>query len=228
MIIIAPTKTMKQDVVKFNLTTPYFLKNSNELRSKLRQYNKDELAILMKIKNKTLDNTYDYFHGEFKKTCAINAYDGIAFRQITAKNEAYLNENVYILSAMYGILKATDGLDPYRLDFTMKKVFDFNLYKYWQAPISDYINQKNPQYILNLASEEYAKMIRKNVSYDTTIIDLEFMQKVSSTNLKKFRGQILNYCIKHQIYDYEELEAVEFAEFRIINLRENYLRIETI
>ncbi len=228
MIIIAPTKTMKQGGVEFDITTPCFLKNSNELRTKIMNLEKDELATLMKIKNKTLEKTYSYFHHEYNQINAINAYDGIAFKQIVAKNESYLKENIYILSALYGILKATDGVEPYRLDFTMKKIFDFNLYRYWEDLITDYINQKNPRYILNLASEEYAKMIRKNISCDTTIIDLDFLQKTSSTNLKKYRGQILNYCIDQEIYDYEELVGVELANFKIVSLQKNMLKIETI
>lgn len=228
MIIIAPTKIMKQGAVEFDLTTPCFLNNSNELRTKIMKLEKDELANLMKIKNKTLETTYNYFQQQYNQVNAINAYDGIAFKQINPKNENYLRENVYILSALYGILKATDAVEPYRLDFTMKNLFDFNLYKYWEELIADYINQKNPCYILNLASEEYAKMIRKNLSYDTTMIDLEFNQKVSSTNLKKYRGQILNYCIEHQIYDYEQLIDVKFTEFKINNIIENKMKIETI
>ncbi len=225
MIVFAPTKTMKQVECLNEGTSPVFLENSEKLRSILKTYQKEDLASLMKIKNKTLDLTYDYFSKVYPETMAIHAYSGIAFKQIEHFDYQYLANNALIFSGLYGVLRPTDRIKPYRLDFTMPKITEDNLYKFWQEDVSDYINTINPAYILNLASEEFTKLIRKTISIDTTIIDLEFNEKVNSTNLKKIRGQIFNYCIKHQIYDYEELECVSFDFFEVAKLDNNKLHI---
>ncbi len=226
MIVFAPTKTMKQVANEHQLTEPVFLQTSNELRAILNNYSIEEIAKLMKIKNKTLETTYSYFQNEYNKTMAIDAYSGIAFKQIDSFNYEYLMDNVRIFSGLYGLLRPTDGILPYRLDFTMPKITDNTLYQIWSEQIVDYIDQYNPHSILNLASEEFIKLIRNKVSEDTQIIDLAFDQKVSSPNLKKYRGQILNHCIKHSVYDYEELEGVKFTDFTICKLTDKQLTIK--
>lgn len=217
---------MKQVASKIEFTEPVFLKTSEEIRTEIAKYSMDELAKKMKIKGKTLEKTYAYYHEDFPLTSAIDAYSGTAFKQVKNFNEQYLKSNVIILSALYGALKPSDGIKPYRLDFTMAKIIDKPLYQKWQEPVSELIDQINPQYILNLASEEYTKVIRNKISKDTEIIDLNFNEKVNSTSLKKYRGQILDYCILHEIVDYEDLENVEFSEFIIQNLTSGKINIK--
>ncbi len=225
MIIFAPAKVMNKEATCKQTTTPAFLTKSKHLRSILETHSKEELAKLMKIKAKTLDTTYDYYQNNHDELMAIKAYNGIAYKQVTAFDYDYIKDNVLIISGLYGVLHGTDAIQPYRLDFTMSKFMDQSLYNYWQEDVSDYINELNPSFLLNLASEEFTKLIRKNLTIDTTLIDLKFNEKVNSTNLKKIRGLILNYCIENKVDDYSDLEGVDFPFFTIGNLINSELTI---
>ena len=106
------------------------------------------------------------------------------------------------MSTLYGISNGLDFISPYRLDFTITKLIDQNLYNYWKEHVNAFIVSKNTP-VLNLASNEYAKMLSDElVIYN---VDFKCSEKLTSVDLKKLRGHILNYCILHQIKDYNQL-----------------------
>ncbi len=225
MIIFTPTKTMKKNYNVINGTTPIYQKQSEDLREILSNLSKEELGDILKISNKTLDVTYDYYHNNYEKTIAIDLYDGISYKQITTYDADYLQNNVTIISALYGPLRATDLISPYRLDFHAKKFTEQNLYQYWHLALDEYFSTQQIKTVLNLASNEYSKAI-KRLDQELEIIDLEFTTKINSTAMKKYRGMILNYCITNKITFYEKLVGINFSDFTIERLENNKLVIK--
>ncbi len=225
MIIFTPTKTMKKNYSVIKGTTPMYQNQSQYLRDLLCQLSKEELGDVLKITNKTLDVTYDYYHKDYNHTVAIDLYDGISYKQITTYDAEYLQNNVTIISALYGPLRATDVISPYRLDFHAKKFMEQNLYQYWYLALDEYFKSHQIKTILNLASNEYSKAL-KQLKSEMQIIDLEFATKVNSTAMKKYRGMLLNYCITNKIIDYQKLVGVEFGDFTVATLENNKLTIE--
>ena len=75
----------------------------------------------------------------------------------------YLSDNLYILSALYGILRSTDLISYYRLEMNNKLyIDDKNLYDYWgDEPYK--VLFKDNDIVINLASVEYSKMISKHL-----------------------------------------------------------------
>ncbi len=224
MIIFTPTKTMKKNYNVINGTMPIYQKESQYLRDSLCQLSKEELGDVLKIANKTLELTYDYYHNNYEQTVAIDLYDGISYKQITTYDSEYLQNNVTIISALYGPLRATDVISPYRLDFHAKKFIAQNLYQYWYSALDEYFSSQQIKTVLNLASNEYSKTI-KQLNSEMQIIDLEFTMKINSTQMKKYRGMLLNYCIVNKITDYQKLVGVDFTEFAIDSLENNKLII---
>ncbi len=225
MIIFTPTKTMKKNYNVIEGTLPTYQKQSQYLRNLLSNLSKDELGNVLKITNKTLDLTYDYYQKDYQHTVAIDLYDGISYKQITTYDAEYLQNNVTIISALYGPLRATDVISPYRLDFHAKKFMEQNLYQYWYLALDEYFKSHKIKKILNLASNEYSKAV-KQLNSEMQIIDLEFSTKVNSTAMKKYRGMLLNYCIANKITDYQKLVGVEFLDFTVVTLENNKLTIK--
>ncbi len=226
MIVFTPTKTMKINPQHQGGTNVRFSTKSSELRNVLAGLTKAELATVLKIKNKTLDLTYDYYHSDYQELMAIDAYDGISYKQVEAYNYEYLMKNVLIISALYGPINGTTLIKPYRLDFLSKKIVSTNLYQYWADEIKTYLEENQVKTILNLASNEYIKAI-KHLKLPLDIIDLHFTTKQNSTNMKKYRGMIFNYCIEHQVTDYNKLIGKQIGDFHIIEQKDNLLIIET-
>ena len=77
-----------------------------------------------------------------------------------------MNENLRILSGIYGLLRPSDEMSPYRLEMGTKHSFNGskNLYEFWGDKIAKKINEElESSLLVNLASEEYFSSISKHV-----------------------------------------------------------------
>ena len=117
-------------------------------------------------------------------------------------------------------LKPFDLINPYRLDFIMKTKMG-NLYNFWKDDIAKNI-LKDTDFIVNLASDEFSKTVRKYIS-ENQILDFGFYEKVDgklkkhSTISKKARGMMLNFMTKNKIENIEDIkkfdkDGYEFVE----------------
>lgn len=77
----------------------------------------------------------------------------------------YIGSRLYILSGFYGILKAFDGVVPYRLEMQARIAMEYegktvtSLYDYWGSSLYQ-ILADGADIIVNLASEEYSKAVK--------------------------------------------------------------------
>lgn len=215
--LFSPSKGMKYKNINFTGNNfPKFNKETDILIKKLKTLSKDEIQNLFKVKGAILESTYkniqDFYINPAKE--AISFYDGVSYKQLEVesfKNDDFnfINENVFIFSALYGIINGLDLIKEYRLDMTIK-VLEESPYKFWEKNINDYLNDLNDIFI-NFASKEFSKIVnRKNIK----VIDVEFRQEVNgilkniSTEAKKARGSFLNYCIKNKVQTVDDLKNI--------------------
>ncbi len=126
-------------------------------------------------------------------------------------------QHLYIISGLYGILRPADEILPYRLEMgtdfavTSKKK---NLYAFWKPTLTDYIKtrliENTSKWILNLASQQYAKAINIK-SLKVPVITPEFKEEragkfqMISFFAKKARGLMAAYAIKNRIDNSKDL-----------------------
>ena len=145
---------------------------------------------------------------------AFYMYDGMCYKNIKREefdefDLEYIKEHLIIISALYGAIKPFDLINPYRLDFLIKTKMG-NLYNFWKGDIAKNI-LKDTDFIVNLASDEFSKTVKKYVS-DKQILDFEFYEKVDeklkkhSTISKKARGMMLNFMTKNKIENIEDIK----------------------
>ena len=113
------------------------------------------------------------------------------------------------------MLKPLDGIQPYR--FEMGTKIDFNgyksLYEFWMDPLFEFIKkmiEKNKNGILNLASEEYSKVLNFNklgCELVTPTFKTEKNGELKTIGIlsKRARGMMANYVIKNKIKEYAKL-----------------------
>ena len=91
-------------------------------------------------------------------------FDGAVYNELDVQtledNDLdYLQENLRIISGLYGLLKPLDEIMPYRLDMGTKlKINRYkNLYEFWKEEITNHLNKdlKPASILVNLASIEY-------------------------------------------------------------------------
>lgn len=228
--IISPSKTMEIEDIEYKLKTtiPEHLDKTNQLVKKLEKYNERELADLMKLSEKLSSQTYNQYKELSKKngsgTCpALFSYTGEVYTGLKANDFAvedlkYANDNLRILSGLYGILKPSDGILPYRLEMAAKfqpnEIYK-SLYQFWTQEITDALNQQigytKSEFLANLASNEYMKVVnKKNLS--KPVINFEFFEikngerKFISFNAKRARGLMASYIIKNKIKNLNDLK----------------------
>jgi hypothetical protein len=197
-------------------------KETLKLYETIKKLSKAKISEIFKIKGKLLEETIANYKIDFADKPvkeAIKSYTGVVFEQLnlSAYNNSqlkYMNDNLRILSAMYGVLSPTDLIYPYRLDMTIK-LPKINLYKYWQKTIDEYF--MNEEVIINLASNEFSKMLK---NYPGRMVNIEFYEennqkelKVVSYNAKKCRGKMLNFLIENQIKDIDQIKEFSFENY---------------
>lgn len=231
-IIFSPSKEMREENIfenkKIEFTGSKFKDKTNILIGILKEKSLSEIENIMKLKGKLLNKTYkdiqDY--DKLKFIPAISMYYGVSFKELnledySEKSLEYLKNNLLILSALYGVLLAFDLVKKYRLDMTMS-IIDKGLYNFWKKDINDYISNilSKDEVLLNLASGEFSKLIdNKKIS----MINIDFKEekdgayKSVSTYSKKARGQFLNYLIKNQIANLEDIKKIKLDGYSLNN-----------
>lgn len=223
-IIFSPSKEMREENIfknkKIEFTKSKFKDKTNILIETLNKKSINEIGDIMKLKGELLNKTYKDIQSYSKLKCipAVSMYYGVSFKELeledySEKTLKYLKNNLLILSALYGASLAFDLLKKYRLDMTMS-ITDKGLYNFWKKDVNDYISNilDKDEILLNLASSEFSRLIDNK---KILMINIDFKEekdgnyKSISTYSKKARGKFLNYLVKNQIDNLEEIVKIK-------------------
>lgn len=224
-IVFSPSKTMKYKDIRFSTEEMInFPDKTRFLIEKLKKISKAEIEKIFKVKGNLLEDTYNNIQNfeNLESFDALALYDGVTFRQLeihnySNKNFDYLNENLFIFSALYGVLSPNTKIKPYRLDMSINFLEEENLYKFWKEEVNSYLTKFNEEIFINLASKEFSKILDYK---KFNIIDIEFRQLVDgklkniSTEAKKARGLLLNYLVINEVDDLEKIKEFKEAGYK--------------
>lgn len=231
--IISPAKNMRN--IKINNIIPktigtnrYFATETKEIVQVLKSLSPYDIQSLMKINEKIAFQSYAYFQDfNFKEegVCGLLAYDGLVFKNIKAEDFSiedfeFANNHIKILDAFYGIVNPLDEILPYRLEMLYPiKIQDRNLYKFWDNKLYNKLYSED-NVIVNLASEEYAKTVRRFLNENDIFIDIDFKVhkdgklKTLATLAKIARGQMVKYIVENKINNPEDLKNFKFNNYK--------------
>ena len=214
-ILISPSKTQL-----FKLPENFSNEKFQSIQKKKYSnfYHEESMEIKKKIEKILLENNIEFKNLKIKgdealvESPAIFTYTGLVFKQLEfskydKESYIYMEDNLRILSALYGILGPYDFIKPYRLDFNTK-IKGTNLYNIWSEFVKEYFSKED--LIVDLASKEYSKMI------SIPKITIHFRQieegayKNKATYGKMARGQMVNFMILNKINSIEEIKNISF------------------
>ena len=221
-IIISPAKKLATDNFINKGTSIQFLEETKYLVKELKTYTVSDLKSLMKLSDNLAQLNWQRFQdwntkdvGQALFLFKGDVYLGLKAESLTNIELDFAQENLRILSGLYGLLKPKDLIFPYRLEMGTKLITKTgnNLYKFWdnrlhQALLSEL---KNEEEIINLASEEYSKALQIN-KFSNPVITPVFKDlkngelKVISFFAKRARGEMVNFIIKNKIKNSENLK----------------------
>lgn len=220
ILFISPAKTFRKTTQSSD-SYPVMINDTLPLLTKLKSMSAKTLAKHMKISLKVAETTHEYYQNfDLNPTPAIYTYFGHQYKHInpdalSEKEISFMNDHLYIMDGLYGLLKPLDLISYYRLEMQDKTIK--NLYKYWTPKITDYLKQshKNDVFI-NLASNEYGQIIK---DLDQTYT-LEFYQQkndklsIHSMEAKKLRGLMVHHICKNQLDSVDDLYTIEIEGYR--------------
>jgi len=230
-IVISPAKSLdwESPVPKITSTQPAFTDRAAQLIDILRTIDEPRLSRLMDISPALAAlNTarYRQWNPDHRKKTrpAIYAFDGDVYTGLDAytmdaESVKFAQKHLRILSGLYGILKPLDKIHPYRLEMGTPLMIhgEKGLYHFWGEIVTNYLNNemnKKKDVLINLASEEYFKVIRTQ-DLNARIITPSFYDlkegqyKMISFFAKKARGAMARYIIDHRIRNVSELKGFD-------------------
>ena len=224
-IIISPAKQMQVDIEAFPCTRPQFLQQTKEILAQLQSMSMHELQQLWCCNNALTEQNFARIRNmnlEHNLTPAVLAYVGLQYthmgpRVLEAEAWEYLCQSLRIVSGFYGLLRASDGVTPYRLEMQAKLALagKKNIYQYWGSSLAKAL-LKEDKVILNLASKEYSKAIEPYLGDDARFISCVFGcsdkkggYKVKATEAKMARGSMVRWCAEYNAQRPEDVQSFD-------------------
>lgn len=227
LAVISPAKKMNFDPVDgIDETFPAFQKDANVLADVARELSVSDLRNMMKISEDLATLNRERFQAFTAKSGKRNSkqaafafagdtYQGLLAEELSREDLEYAQDNLRILSGLYGVLRPLDRIQPYRLEMGRKLKTDngTTLYNYWGDRIGAALDKAANGVIVNLASNEYFKAAGKNMA--SRVIVPAFKEeredglKMIGFFAKKARGAMARFIIQNRIQDVEGLKSFD-------------------
>lgn len=234
-LVLSPAKSLDfESKVPNNLATEaQFLKQSERLNRILKKKSAKSLSKLMSISDALGQLNYERNQSwELPFTTdnarqAVYAFNGDVYRGLDVYTIApekinTLQNTVRILSGLYGLLKPTDLIQPYRLEMGTKLAVGSkkNLYEFWKKDIVKALNKElgDDELFLNLASNEYFKAVDTK-ALKVPVINANFKDfkngdyKIISFFAKEARGLMARYIIDTNAKTIDDLKGFNYKGY---------------
>ena len=233
LTVISPAKKLNysSSVTFAAHTQPALLEHSQELLAGLKTLSPKDVCALMGLSDKLGALNYERFQEWQTPFTTDNArpavlafkgdvYQGLDAENLSTQQLSWAQDNLRILSGLYGLLRPLDLMQAYRLEMGTKFANDrgSDLYQFWGHIITDEINKllakSSDAVLLNLASNEYFKSVQAG-DIQGRIVTPVFMDKkadkfkISSCGAKKARGLMSAFIIKNKLTRVEDIKQFD-------------------
>lgn len=235
-IVISPAKSLNfSDELPISQSSDLtFVKEVQSIDKVLKKLKPADLGKLMSISDKLADLNWQRNQERDLNAIttenarpAVYAFDGDVYTGLDvytmpeSKIDALQNQ-LRILSGLYGLLKPLDLIQPYRLEMGTKMSVGSHksLYEFWKPKITKRLNQEleDNELFVNLASKEYfdAVDIKK---LKVPVITPEFKDykngklKIISFFAKKARGMMVRYILDTNANTIEDLKKFNYEGY---------------
>lgn len=226
--IISPAMNMKlPKETGLDVTRPVFWEDAQRIGNALKQLQPWEFEEWMHVNPKLAAQAFmDARDFSIQKpgSPAALTYTGLVYQylrpwEFTGEELRYAQEHLRILSGLYGVLRPLDGIQPYRLEMACRLPIEGKrLYSYWGRRLYESLYERGEP-VINLASEEYAKTIRRYLRPEDFFLDIRFLtwkngkHKTITAWAKMARGAMAGSIIRNQWKRPQQLKQFEWEGF---------------
>lgn len=228
--IISPAKKMREERDFLPpRALPEFLPDAERLLAHLRGLEYGALKKLLSCNDHLARQSYERYRAmDLRRdlTPALLAYQGIQYQYLAPGvleegDYEELQEHLRILSGFYGLLRPLDGVTPYRLEMQAKLRTDFcrDLYDFWGDRLAKRLGEET-DLILNLASEEYARAVRRHLPAGVGMADVVFGEATGSgwvekgVYVKMARGEMVRFLAQTRARTLADVTAFGRLNYR--------------
>lgn len=228
-MIISPAKSLNfgKELPTSIATQPAFISDSERINKLLKKKSVSSLGSLMGISEKLSQLNWERNQAFELPFTAINArpavytfdgdvYTGLDVFTLDPNKIEALQDQLRILSGLYGILKPLDLIQAYRLEMGTKFLIGTkkNLPDFWKSKVTQSLNEefKKGELFVNLASNEYFAAIDTK-SLEAEVVTPHFKDfkngklKIISFFAKKARGMMVRYILDNNCETLSDIEG---------------------
>ena len=240
IILIAESKTMSgvqeaidDDIYRSHM--PVFGNGAAEIAGFLSGLDvaefSERVGVSTALASKALSTIYD-FPNKSMGLVALRGFTGEVFKALDVASLPQMAVDKYrgkffIVSSLYGLLRADDIIKPYRLDYTSSCAPDGSkIFSFWKKKLTDFllslVKEKNDREVLDLLPGDAARCFDMNeLSRHVRVEKVEFktitgrgeMKTPHSGRLKELRGLLLREIIRSGVDNLDEVRRIECDTF---------------
>lgn len=223
-ILLHSSKTMRSSPSKVILRPPQLIDKANELGTYLKELSPKQIETSMHISAALAIKTHELIKKwstrPEEQSVAIDSfvgdiYSGLRAHELSSDDRKYADTTLCILSGLYGIIRPTDGIQPYRLEMAYRlpdSKFS-NLYKYWGDTIARCLPSEG--LVVNVSSAEYTKAVLPFID-SKRVITPRFLTVDAKTNQPTFvvvHAKIARGAFAKWLITTQTTKVGEFQEF---------------
>lgn len=236
-IVLSPSKSLiETNKIVYQPSVPIFKNEAAELIEAIKRLGSADIKSLMTVSESIAETNYRRFQTWKQSNIddsdllqVISAFSGEVFKALDFESIDFESQNkasnsIFILSGLYGILRPYDLISPYRLEmglnFSPNKNTK-NLYSFWSNKINDFFlkNLKNDELLINLASQEYIKVIDTSILKNRIVTPIfkEFKNgkfTIVAIYAKHARGAMARYLVERKLETIEDLKLYDVDGYR--------------
>ena len=238
LILLSPAKSLDYEspLLTNESSQPRLAAHTSQLIEQLQTLSPAALEQLMHISPKLAALNHARFQNYQPNFTSHNSrpailaftgdvYQGMSLSDWSAADFDTAQQQIRILSGLYGVLRPLDRMQPYRLEMGTKLATarGSNLYQFWGAHITELLNRdlraSGSDWVVNLASNEYFTAV-KGGKLDGRLITPVFKDekngryKIISFYAKKARGMMADFIVRHQLQSVEALKAFNHSGYQ--------------
>lgn len=233
--LLSPAKTLdwKRLLPDVTASEPRFAAEADDLAAAAAKLGPKKLGGLMHISPKLAKLNVERYRtfADAEPRPALYAFNGDVYlgfeaRSLEAEAVAFAQDQVRILSGLYGLLRPLDAIRPYRLEMGTRWApgRKKDLYAWWGNRLADALAgdlaREGSDTVINLASQEYWHVIGQSPPSGVRIITIDFRDDrpdgpfFNSFVAKRSRGMLARYICEHRLTDPEALKSFDSDGYR--------------
>lgn len=239
LILIAEAKTMLSDEreitpKEFEVHAPSLGQRADEVMARLAEMSVGEIASLTGLGPSLAARLFKYAYNFPDKRLGypvIEAFTGVVFKaldytSLSAEAKERCDSDVRIISSLYGWLRPSDIIKPYRLDYTSRLPQGddaVTVNQFWRKDVTirlvKELKDSGHNEILNLLPGDAAKLVDwklvKNFAkvWKADFTDVISKATPSASKLKDMRGRLLRQILEEGIPDAASLTRISSESF---------------